>query len=273
MESSEVDSPGLDYDQMSFSSHPASPRSLQSSQSIRFQVLVWNVGALDVVQGRVPVTFRVTIFWNDVSSIRDDLDAAIDSNDSASIGPHRLWEMRGRQKAVPSRESKDEVGGQAIDVPPVSILNVVTFDTIGSPEIALLRQDTGLWQWTCMYRATLMQDHWNVSNFPHDEHEICLRLAVLAHRKVDARWDRRLWQLGLATEKDSMGCVRVPHGLVVGDLSIPEFDHNSDLKFNFESLDIGPGGMQMGERCLTVRLKVRYVVWNLVVGSQSMTQY
>eukprot|EP00977_Amphora_coffeiformis_P018624 scaffold6611_cov150-Amphora_coffeaeformis.AAC.5 len=258
MESCEADSsPGLDFDHMSLSSHPSSPKMAQLSQTIRFQVLIWNVGALDVVQGRVPVTFRVTIFWNDVSCIREDLDAAIDSNDSASIGPQRLWEMRGRQKAVPARESRDEAAGQAIDVPPVSILNVVTFDTIGAPDITLLRQDTGLWQWTCMYRATLMQDHWNVANFPHDEHEICLKLAVLANRKADARWDRRVWQLGLATEKDSMGCVRVPHGLIVGDLSIPEFTHDNDLKFNFGSLDIGPGGTLMSERCLVVKIKVR----------------
>ena len=260
MESFDADnSQGLDYDLMSFSSHPSSPKTVQFSQSIRFQVLIWNVGALDVVQGRVPVTFRVTMFWNDVSSIREDLDAVMDSNDSASIGPQRMWEMRGRQKAVPARESRDEAAGQAIDVPPVSILNVVTFDTIGAPEIVLLRQDTGLWQWTCMYRATLMQDHWNVANFPHDEHEICLKLAVLANRKADARWDRQLWQLGLATEKDSMGCVRVPHGLIVGDLNIPEFKHDNDLKFHFESLDIGPGGTRMGERCLTVKIKVKYV--------------
>ena len=158
------------------------------------------MGALDVVQHRVPVTFRVTIFWNDpnFSKSADDLDVP-DSNDSVSTTTHRMWEMRGRQQAVLKEKDHTSVG-MAIDVPAVSILNVVTFDTIGSAEITLLRQDTGLFQWTCMYRATLMQDHWKVDNFPHDEHDICLKLAVLAHRKPDSRWDRRLWTLGLATE-------------------------------------------------------------------------
>lgn len=226
----------------------SSQQTMQQQQQgmIRFQVLVWNIGALDVVQGRVPVTFRVTIFWNDTLSLRNDdcygSGGTADDNDSCSVGPSRLWVMQGRQKAVPVRESRDEAagGGQCIDVPPVSILNVVTFDTIGPPEVCLLRQDTGLWQWTCMYRATLIQDHWDVHNFPHDEHDICLKLAVLAHRKVDSRWDRRYWQLGLATESDSMGCVRVPHGLLAGELSIPEFEHEPDLKFDFDALDIGP---------------------------------
>lgn len=249
---------GVSGSHNSFSSRPSSPKPIHASQSIRLQVLVWNVGALDVVQGRVPVTFRVTMFWNDDTSLRgvDDFEG-LDSNDSVSVGPHRLYEMRGRSKAVPVRGEKDDAAGLSIDVPPISILNVVTFDTIGSPEIALLRADSGLWQWTCMYRATLIQDHWMVDNFPHDEHEICLKLAVLAHRKAEARWDRRIWHLGLATEKDSMGCVRVPHGLVVGNLSIPEFKHDDDLKFSFEPLDIGPGGTQMHERCLAVKLKVQ----------------
>ena len=267
LESLEVDNQGVEngygfYN--TFSSRPSSPKTVQFSQSIRFQVLIWNVGALDVVQHRVPVTFRVTIFWNDPSVLKgvDDLESGLlpgggDGTDSVSTTSHRLWEMRGRQKAVPVQEKDHTSAGMAVDVPSVSILNVVTFDTIGSPEIALLRQDTGLFQWTCMYRATLIQDHWKVDNFPHDEHEICLRLAVLAHRKPESRWDRRLWHLGLATEKDSMGCVRVPHGLVVGDLSIPEFTHSPDLQFNFESLDIGPGGTQLDERCLSVKLRVQ----------------
>ena len=47
--------------------------------TIRFQVVVWNIGKLDVVTGSVPMTFRVTLFWNDnmdsdgTSTLCDDL--------------------------------------------------------------------------------------------------------------------------------------------------------------------------------------------------------
>lgn len=227
--------------------------------SIRFQVLVWSVGALDVVQGRVPVTFRLTMFWNDMTSIRkleegDPLAGEDESDATSSLRP-RAWEMRGRQKAIP-RENKDDMG-QAIEVPPVSILNVVTFDTIGSPEISLLRQDTGLWRWTCMYRTTLIQEHWRLDNFPHDDHDIVLRLAILAHRKPGAHWDRRVWQLGLATENDSQGCTRVPYGLVVEQVSVPEFRHDHHLQFELEPLFHGPGGTRMTEQCLCVKLRVQ----------------
>lgn len=260
------------------------------SQAIRFQVLVWNIGALDVVQGRVPMTFRVTIFWNDVSGLRQMMknyngggpgsggdNCSLDGDDSVSMAGQsaalpRSWVMQGRQKAVPSKDDHNYVtasassaggGGRplSIDVPPVSILNVVTFDTIGAPEICLLRQDTGLWQWTCMYRATLIQEHLDVHNFPHDSHNICLKLAVLAHRKAESKWDRRYWHLGLATKKDSMGCVRIPHGLLAGELNIPEFSHERDLQFGFDAMDIGPNGVfgssDMKERCLTVKLRVK----------------
>jgi hypothetical protein len=229
--------------------------------SIRFQVLVWSVGALDVVQGRVPVTFRLTMFWNDMTSLRqtgvpedDDLGGEDESNATSSLRP-RSWEMRGRQKAVP-RATKNDMG-HAIEVPPVSILNVVTFDTIGGPEISLLRPDTGLWRWTCMYRTTLIQEHWRLDNFPHDSHDIVLRLAILAHRKAGAQWDRRVWQLGLATENDSQGCTRVPYGLVVEQVSVPEFRHDHHLQFELEPLFHGPGGTRMTEQCLCVKLRVQ----------------
>jgi hypothetical protein len=133
-----------------------------------------------------------------------------------------------------------------VDVPAVSILNVATFDTIGDPEVSVLREDENeskLMRWSCMYRATVCQEHWQVENFPHDTHEISLRLAILAHRTPGAVWDRNVWKLALATPEDSQGSVRVPHGLVVDQVAIPEFQYNKQqgLTFEFKPLDHGFG--------------------------------
>jgi hypothetical protein len=49
------------------------------------------------------------------------------------------------------QETTAETEAQTISVPAISIHNVVTFDTIGNPEVALLREDCGLWRWMCMY--------------------------------------------------------------------------------------------------------------------------
>ena len=222
--------------------------------NIRLQVIVWYIGKIDMVEGRVPMTFRVTMYWNAIDAdFENDME---DGAASVSTRNSRTWTMLGRQKAY-VQEARD-TPTQTVDVPPISILNVVTFDTIGSPEVSLLREDTKLMRWTCMYRATLIQDHWRVDNFPHDDHEIALKLAVLAHRQPGALWDRRIWKLALASPEDSMGSVRVPHGLVVDSVSIPEFGFNrkKGLQFSFHSLDHGPGGEESHDTFLQVKLRV-----------------
>ena len=239
-----------------------------NNNTIRFQVVLWYVGAIDVIQARVPVTFRVTIFWNDEDLIQQQQQQYTSNNNNkntssgdsvSSTGSRKVWEMRGRQTAIQREEKVDLDQNIELDVPPVSILNTVTFDTIGEPDVALLRQDTGLLRWTCMYRATLQQDHWTVHDFPHDCHDICLQLAVLAHRKPGGRWDRHVWKLGLATADDSQGSTRIPHGLVVDQVCIPEFsyDKTQGLVFAVEPLEHGPGGGSIQEQCLTVKLRVQ----------------
>jgi hypothetical protein len=248
---------------------------------IRFQVVVWSVGAVDVAQSRVPVTFRVTLFWNaaasdtSISSTTSSMSPESCRNRKTSQQPQQQhWQMRGRQMAVQQEMKLDATAAaqQTVQVPAVSILNVATFDTIGSPDISLLRSgnDGGdgaatagrgrLWRWSCMYRATLIQDHWCVANFPHDEHDIVLKLAILAHRKPGDVWDRNVWKLNLATEHDSQGSTRVPHGLVVDQVSIPGFRYNKQrgLEFDVGTLDHGPTGMvnMSNEQVLTVKLAV-----------------
>jgi hypothetical protein len=67
-------------------------------RTIRFQVLIWYIGKLDVVTGSVPMTFRVTLFWNDPKPEQDDL-LTVDGTSASAIN---VWKMHGRQKAFES---------------------------------------------------------------------------------------------------------------------------------------------------------------------------
>jgi hypothetical protein len=227
---------------------------------LRFQVVVWYIGQIDMVQGRVPVTFRVTVFWNAPDSPdENDNNSNVGSNEDMSVASKTEWQMHGRQEAF-KKELKD-LPLATVEVPPVSILNVVTFETIGQPQVSMLNETEKLMRWTCMYRATLMQEHWRVDDFPHDEHTLVLKLAVLAHRKSGERWDHNVYKLGLATRDDSQGSTRIPHGLIVDEVAIPEFRYSSDdgLQFELASLRHGPGGHGDGfksDQCLQISLRV-----------------
>jgi hypothetical protein len=234
-------------------------------QTIRFQIVVWYIGKVDVVQGRVPMTFRITMFWNDPLE-NDEFDLPLPTADTASVGAcstrtqRTTWTMHGRQQAF-QKEIKD-VPMKAIDVPPVSILNVVSFDIVGSPEVSMLREDTRLMRWSCMYRATLIQENMRVDRFPHDKHNLYLKLGILAHRGRGSRWDRNLWKLALATEEDSQGSTRIPHGLVVDQVNIPDFHHDKEKGLEFELVPLPHGTVaasqtENGEQCLEVKLSVQ----------------
>jgi len=230
--------------------------------TIRFQIVVWYVGKVDVVQGRVPMTFRITLFWNDVAKEEDEQLVEPQESESVSSSKfsHTVWRMHGRQQAF-QKELKD-TPLQAVDVPPISILNVVSFDTIGSPEVSMLREDTKLMRWSCMYRADVIQQNMRVDRFPHDRHEISLKLGILAHRSRGSRWDRNVWKLSLATEQDSQGSTRIPYGLVVDQVNIPDFHFLKEkgLRFDFVPLAHGAlaGSNKQGGRdqCLEVKFTV-----------------
>lgn len=204
-------------------------------KTIRFQVLVWNIGKLDVVSGSVPMTFRVSLFWNDNSR---DIDENM-SEDGSSINSLHVWRMNGRQKAF--QQEMKELPTKAIEVPPLSILNVSTFETIGSPEIDMLSEPTKLMRWTCMYRATVIQDNLRVDDFPHDDHHIELKLGILSNRGKGRQWDRRIWKLALATNEDTLNSTRIPHGLIIDQARLPGFIYNKErgLDFQFRKLDHG----------------------------------
>jgi len=152
------------------------------------------------------------------------------------------WIMKGRQRACRYHVGHDEIQ-EKIDVPPVSILNAVSFDTLEA-EISMLDADTRLMRWTCMYRVDLFQaDHMTVEQFPHDRHELKIKIGILAHRGSACRWDRRVYPLELATEADSRGSTSIPHGLMVEHVAIPDFDYDAkELSFSFLPLEYGAAG-------------------------------
>ena len=255
-------------------------------ESIRFQVVVWDVGPVDVALGRVPMTFRVSMFWNDLveeeldlAEVEDDENETNNNNNNNETIPqapttHTEWQMQGRRKAY-ERILKDDNILHSVDVPPLSLLNVVTFDVIGAPEVCVLReqqrmkgpykQTRRLMRWTCLYKATLMQQDMNVNEFPHDEHVLSLKLGILVHRRAGGRWDMNKYRLDLATEDDSMGSTRVPHGLIVDHIRVPNFSYNAEEGLNFEFVPLSFGTMEASDgsskvqedQCLEVRLRVK----------------
>ncbi len=83
-------------------------------------------------------------------------------------------------------------------------------------------------------------DHMSVKDFPHDQHQIKLKIGILAHRGRGGRWDHATYKLALATEHDSQGSTRIPHGLVVDHCHIHDYGFDpSDLRFQFFPLNFG----------------------------------
>lgn len=205
-------------------------------QTLRFQVIVWSVGCPDVKNDNVSMKFRVTLFWNDHPS--EDTDYALNN---VKIKKKRkaqcVWVMSGRSAAYKKKMS--ETHTDMTDIPPISILNADSFEIIGQPEVQLLREDSRLMRWSCMYRAKLHQDDMRVNEFPHDAHNLALKVGILSQRQPGGRWDRRKWKLALAQESDTQGSIRVPYGLLVDHVKIPEFEAKSELQFELSELKHG----------------------------------
>lgn len=220
--------------------------------SIRFQVVVWYIGPVDAVLGKVDMRFRVTIFWN----IAEDDDAQI------GYGMHNprhktVWAMYGRQRAY--QKELDDIGdSKLVYVPPVSILNAVDFDVLGEPEVCCVDAERKLMRWSCLYKASMAQEHLHVGAFPHDAHDLVLRLGILKHRQNRKRWDRRRWRLGLAGEEDVQDTIKVPHGLVVDHVRVPGFGYRpKGLRFDIVPMEFGGDTEDMlPDQCLEVKLRV-----------------
>ena len=163
--------------------------------TIRHQVVVWSVGTPDVKSHTVTMMFRVTLFWNDRPLVAQPQPPSPDDGDGDNEDDDHdgsVWVMEGRNKAVRRKKKRSHVGGGTyveedeeaqtiIDVPPISIINADTFETVGRPDICMLRKKSRLMQFSCMYRAKLLQDKeiMNVSQFPHDSLDLIIKLGIL----------------------------------------------------------------------------------------------
>jgi hypothetical protein len=206
-------------------------------ESIRFQVVIWYVGPVNVQIGQVSMRFRITLFWNDKRT-----------RNNGEAGKFTTWTMEGRQMACLQIVNDNKTRMETVDVPPVSILNAVSFELVGSPEVSMLDEDDRLMRWTCMYSAILSQtDHLDIRNFPHDKHDLMLKIGILAHRNNGSRWDRNVYSLDLATKQDSQGSTSIPHGLVLDHVAVPDFSHD-ELKFEFVPLNFGGEHIPLGRQ-------------------------
>ena len=230
-------------------------------QSIRFQVVIWHIGSVDVASGTVHMQFRVTLFWNASTQSPTTTLSSKTSSSKTSSSSTTTWTMKGRQKAVRTNLPRDTANMEQmeIDVPPISILNAVQFDIIGQPEVETMNHAM---RWTCMYHAKLLQQDMRVDAFPHDTHQLTLRLGILAHRRRNQLWDRNVYKLALATDRDAQGSTRIPHGLIVDHVRIPDFtiiNPNNQMDFEFIPLDYGSRSTtkKTSDHCLRIRVKVR----------------
>lgn len=251
--------------------HPPSYNSIDQNhqlQTIRFQVIVWSIGCPDVKNDKVLMKFRVTLFWNDDqnSSSSNEIDNGDNTEASNEVKTsttskkkpktRSIWAMAGRNAAHKKKIS--ETPSDTIDIPPISILNADSFKVVGQPEVQIIRENandgTRLMRWSCMYRAQLHQRDMRVHDFPHDTHDLCLKLGILSQRQPGGRWDRRKWKLGLANQGDTQGSISVPCGLVVDHVEIPEFEADkAGLVFELSELKHG----HAEDHCLNVKLKVK----------------
>jgi len=88
---------------------------------------------------------RITMFWNDI--VPSGASGTDSCERPALSSPHpgtaeSEWTMKGRQRAC-RYEVGDEEVKETIDVPPVSILNAVDFDSVDA-EISMVDHGTRL---------------------------------------------------------------------------------------------------------------------------------
>lgn len=289
-------------DSLRVGSHPRSimaPLPAPSHNTIRFQVIVWSIACPDVKSAKVSMKFRVTIFWNDdppysapeqvvvpngfkTDTTNTTAATTIGANDpddnrnpSKKNGP-TIWVMSGRKQAY-QKKLKGHVSGRTIDIPPVSILNSDTFETIGQPEITLLRKDTKLMRWSCMYRAQLHQDEMTVKEFPHDAHRLQIKLGVLSQRQPGERWDRTKWKLALANQRDTQRTIDCPHGLLVENIRMPEFHYDKEAGLDFDLIPLKhgsiPGLRKRRRKGLDEHMQTDYYLRTSIVVSRDSGYY
>ena len=132
---------------------------------VRFQVVVWYVGPIDVVLGTFPMKFRLTVFWS-APTDQEHAQMATTGYGTYDASNKRVWKMEGRQRAY--QKELDEIiapGSNLVYVPPISILNAVDFSLVGEPEVCLVDEAQKRMKWTCMYNASLIQEDMRVTRY------------------------------------------------------------------------------------------------------------
>jgi hypothetical protein len=137
-------------------------------------------------------------------------------------------------------------------------VNAVDHEVIGEPEVCRLNTEENLMKWTCLYKASLLQDNMQVAEFPHDSHDLVLRLGILKHRQRKKRWDKNKWKIDLATRDDTDGTISNPYGTIVDHVKVPGFSYGSEeLQFELIPLDFGSqSGVSTRDQYLQVKLRV-----------------
>lgn len=115
---------------------------IHSWRAACFRCSIWHIGTVDVCQGHVNMRFRITLFWNAAEKKRVCTSIGSDSTPSNS-NMSSSWVMRGRKFACKMNFQNEQVT-ETIDVPPISILNAVSFDAIGDGEITMVDVGTRL---------------------------------------------------------------------------------------------------------------------------------
>ena len=83
---------------------------------------------------------------------------------------------------------------------------------------------------------------------------------LISQRNPGEKWDMRVWKVGLANESDTQGSIRIPFGLLVDHVQIPEFYYGKEgLSFNLAPLNHGANHQNIkdSDYCLAVKLRVK----------------
>ena len=135
-----------------------------SARPVRFQVVIWYVGPVDVVLGTFTMKFRLTVFWS-APTDEEHAQMATTGYGTYDATNKRVWKMEGRQRAYQKELDEIMPGSNLVYVPPISILNAVDFSLVGEPEVCLVDEAEKRMKWTCMYNASLIQEHMRVTRY------------------------------------------------------------------------------------------------------------
>jgi hypothetical protein len=224
----------------------------------RLKRSIRHIGAINVVESKVDMRFRVTSFWNDRT--RDVNDQLV-----PLLKERRILQIQGRRKAQLKKRVQ-------LDIPQVAILNFSALDILNFPAEVTLLNEKGkrLLRWTCEFLATFqqglqqctlqqglqpgLQQGIDAKLFPYDEFDLRVDLGISVYKQVGREWDETDGDvLGLATWNDNERKATNPHGAVENNVIIPGFLHKP-LVISSEKDN---SGKMIGGKVMRYRIRVR----------------